>query len=334
MRMKLAAYLVLGLVTSSSIAFAADTAPDGEGTWTRSTYKNSYGQRNYALYVPKKGPKGLRPDQAAPLLVMLHGCGQDAAAFARATRMNTLADRRGFVVLYPEQDKASNSSQCWNWFSSDNFVRGGGELGIITGMIEKVRAEMPIDAGRIGVAGFSAGAALATDLAACHSDLFSLAVMSAGLEFKAASSLTEAYLAMVQTPSLDLKTTAPEAARCTGPGARMTKLLLIQGKSDSTVNPKNAGRIVEQFTIVNDLLDDRQANGTQTNVAYKTESSQVPGGHTYQVLHYGEKGHERIREVEVDGMSHAWSGGASGLPFSDPSGPNASEMAAELLLSP
>src|SRR6202034_572259 len=61
-------------------------------------------------------PPGLDADKAAPLVCMLHGCTQDPVTFASATMMNRAADRHGFVVAYPGQDRGSNPQGCWNWF--------------------------------------------------------------------------------------------------------------------------------------------------------------------------------------------------------------------------
>ncbi|RJG01908.1 hypothetical protein D3878_10225 [Noviherbaspirillum sedimenti] len=38
-----------------------------------------------------------------PLVVMLHGCAQTASQFAQSTRMNQLADKKGFAVLYRQK---------------------------------------------------------------------------------------------------------------------------------------------------------------------------------------------------------------------------------------
>lgn len=329
--------ILLALISAFTFAFSYSCAfaasPDGNGSWTQGTFKNSYGQRNYYVYVPQSAFQIIHRGAPVPLMVMLHGCGQSAEVFAKSTRMNTIADQMGFVVLYPEQDKGSNSSNCWNWFLRDNAVRGGGELGIITGMVDEVRKAIPILPNHIGVAGLSSGAALTANLIACHSDLFSVGVIDAGLEYKAASDIREAYTAMTQTPKHDLSVTAAEGAQCTGAGARMAKLLVIQGAGDQVVNPKNAPRIIEQFSLMNDLLDDGQKNGSQSSTVIKTENGQVPGGHAYQVTSYGGNGHEQIRQVIVDGMPHAWSGGTGGINFSDPQGPSASQMAAQLLFS-
>ena len=43
---------------------------------------------------------GCRPGERVPKIVMLHGCGQDAKEFAASTRMNQVAARERFIVLY------------------------------------------------------------------------------------------------------------------------------------------------------------------------------------------------------------------------------------------
>jgi poly(3-hydroxybutyrate) depolymerase len=72
------------------------------------------GVRRYRLYRPPAVKSGER----LPLMVMLHGCGQDAKSFANSTRMNAVAARERFLVLYPEQDRLSNAQGCWNWFDT------------------------------------------------------------------------------------------------------------------------------------------------------------------------------------------------------------------------
>lgn len=55
------------------------------------------GARRYRLFKPL----GVRRNEQLPLLVMLHGCGRDAQALSASSRMNRIAARERFLVLYP-----------------------------------------------------------------------------------------------------------------------------------------------------------------------------------------------------------------------------------------
>ena len=67
-------------------------------TFTAGVFRNAAGQRQYKLYVPPHAG-----GQPLPLVVMLHGCTQDADDFAAGTAMNEAAREQGFYVLYPVQ---------------------------------------------------------------------------------------------------------------------------------------------------------------------------------------------------------------------------------------
>src|SRR3954466_6685858 len=109
-------------------------AAAGAGAWERCVYDGAQGKRLYFVYTP--------PDVAAdtPLVVMLHGCTQSAAALARSTGMNLLADRDGFMVAYPQQDPAENPMRCWNWFRPSHQTRDGGEAAMLAAITGEVIA--------------------------------------------------------------------------------------------------------------------------------------------------------------------------------------------------
>ena len=59
------------------------------------------------------------PDNLAAgpaLVVVLHGCTQTAAGYDLGAGWSTLADRYGFALLMPEQQRANNPNGCFNWF--------------------------------------------------------------------------------------------------------------------------------------------------------------------------------------------------------------------------
>jgi len=50
----------------------------------------------------------------APLVVVLHGCTQNAAGYDYRAGWSQLADEAGFALLYPEQQRANNPNLCFN----------------------------------------------------------------------------------------------------------------------------------------------------------------------------------------------------------------------------
>ncbi len=288
-----------------------------------STYSNPAGSRRYFLFTPSQYD-GKTP---LPLMIMLHGCTQNPEGFAADTGMNDLAEKKGFAVVYPEETSQYNAMSCWNWFTSENLQRGSGEISIIVGMIDDL--QFPVDRKHIYLTGFSAGAALAANLAACYGDVFAGVAIHSGLEYDAAINQNEAFMAMSQGSSRPADQNGKSAAACSaGHSHGPVPTIIFQGKTDYTVNSVNATHLVVATSKMNDILDDNSENNTQSAKALQTVRSSAPnGGHTYAVSTYGQSVQgPLITMVLIDGMSHAWSGAARMGSYADPKGPNATEM--------
>jgi poly(3-hydroxybutyrate) depolymerase len=74
-------------------------------------------------------PEGLKP--GAALVVVLHGCTQNAAGYDQGSGWSRLADRHGFAVLFPEQTRGNNANLCFNWYEPGHSRRGRGEAASI-----------------------------------------------------------------------------------------------------------------------------------------------------------------------------------------------------------
>ena len=278
------------------------------------------GRRPYLLYLPKNHSV----EKRMPMVVMLHGCRQDADTFAAVTGMNGVADRDGFVVLYPEQRKLANAFRCWNWFSR-SAQTGAGEAAILADMIRSIADEYGVDARRIYIAGLSAGAAMANNLAVCHAELFAACALHSGLVYGAANSSHEAIKAMRDGARLDAHETGRRAFIQSRGKTSAMPALVLQGDADDVVNPVNAEQLLAQFSVLNELLAE-DAGEPAGEPREKTSTARSNATYPCEVTDVHRAGRVVIRKIVVSGLGHAWSGGPESYPYSDPRGPNAGEL--------
>lgn len=198
-------------------------------------------------YAPGNLPAG------APLVVVLHGCGQSAPAYDRGAGWSVLADRLGFAVLGPEQNRANNPNACFHWFAPSNTTRGQGEVASIRQMVARAIADHGCDASRVFVTGLSAGGGMASALLAAYPEVFAGGAIVAGLPYGAASTVHEALGVMRQPPDLTGRAWGDlvrGASRHTGP---WPKVSVWHGDADLTVAEANADAILAQWGDVHGL---------------------------------------------------------------------------------
>jgi poly(hydroxyalkanoate) depolymerase family esterase len=286
-------------------AVARRAPPPGAGGWVPGVVAGAAGARRFRLYRPP----GVKAGERLPLMVMLHGCGQDANSFAASTRMNRLAMRHRFLVLYPEQDRLANAQGCWNWFDTSNG-RAHAEAALILKAIDQVCLLHPVDRARVAIAGLSAGASMAALLVTQHPDRFKAVVMHAGIPPGTAHSTLSALGAMQGR-----RPTTPLAATPGAMAATWPPLLVIHGAADTVVSPQN-GQAAAQLWA--------DAAGARAGPARRVQRGQR---YPMSVTDFKCKGRTVVTLVAVDRLGHAWSGGAASQPCSDGRGPDASRMA-------
>jgi poly(hydroxyalkanoate) depolymerase family esterase len=276
------------------------------GQFVKKVYSTAAGTRAYQLYIPS-GYHG----QAAPLVVMLHGCTQTPWDFAAGTRMNVLAEGETFLVAYPEQALSANSSKCWNWFQQADQHRHRGEPALLAGITQEVIREHHLEESRVFIAGLSSGGAMAAIMAATYPDLYAAVGVHSGLAYGAAHDLPSAFSAMQR------------GTRQIGPRlSRPIPLIVFHGDRDTTVAPINADCVLDQWL---QGLEDG-ANPTKRSVREATiEHGQVVGGHAYTRSIYRDAMNRAVVEKWlIHQAGHAWSGGSSAGSYTDPRGPDAS----------
>jgi poly(hydroxyalkanoate) depolymerase family esterase len=264
----------------------------------------------HRLFVPSRarGPYG-----AAPLVVALHGCTQTASDFAAGTRFDSVAERAGVYVVYPEQSVLRNGNRCWNWFLAEHQQRDGGEPAAILLLVRDILARHPIDRSRVFVTGLSAGGTMAAILAEQAPDVFAAVGVMAGVRLHASHDLRGAMAAM-QGAGDDAS--APPSSPLARDRPRLQaydrmRATIWSGTDDRTVDPSNATALASQFRALFRLGDaaPEEEKGDQFDVARWRDRT----------------GALRVEMLSVRGMGHAWSGGSFRGSHTSPRGPRASD---------
>jgi poly(3-hydroxybutyrate) depolymerase len=118
--------------------------------------------RTYILHAPS----GL---SNPPLVFNIHGYNMDAASEQSYTKMDQIADREKFIVVYPD---AINKS--WD-------LTGANDYAFILAIIDTMNAKYHIDKARIYSCGFSQGGFMSFQLACRYSDIFAAIAPTSGL---------------------------------------------------------------------------------------------------------------------------------------------------------
>jgi poly(hydroxyalkanoate) depolymerase family esterase len=285
------------------------------GTWTRSFHSapaapgRLVNHLQYGLYVPVAATAPM------PLVVMLHGCKQSIDEFAEGTRMNLLADRFGFAVVYPEQSKHVHAHRCWHWYDTSDTA-GGAEARAVVSLVDALIAEQGFDGERVYVAGLSAGAGLATLLAAYYPERFAAVALHSGPAFGEAHSGIVAMDVMRRGARHDPVVLVDQAIdTAVYPGM---PAVIFHGDADHVVAPANAEQLTTQFLRLNGLID---AAGER--IAGEVREERKAGVVTRDYLRGGRR---VVRLCRVQALGHAWSGGDDAVPFHSSKGPDASAV--------
>ena len=149
-------------------------------------YSGPVGSIRYQVHVPPQYRRSApRATARLPVIMALHGCGMTGYGYnsmKATTQFNELADREGFIVVYPTQRILRSPMNCWNSGDPREQHRSAGEPALLAGVARQVIETYHADVTRVHVTGASSGAGAAVILAATYPDVFASASSIAGGE--------------------------------------------------------------------------------------------------------------------------------------------------------
>src|ERR1017187_1565816 len=123
--------------------------------------------QTYQLHIPP------HKEAAAPLVVVLHGGRGHARTMPKFTKFSDLADREGFLVVYPDGANSQwNDGRPPSVGGVEEFDKSIDDVGFIRAMVEEVGQKRGVDRRRIYVTGISNGAMMSHRLGVDCPDLF------------------------------------------------------------------------------------------------------------------------------------------------------------------
>ncbi len=242
------------------------------------------GQLSAWIYVPESAGPG------APLVVVLHGCTQNAAGYDESSGWSRLADRHGFVLLYPEQRRSNNPNLCFTWFSAKDAARGKGEALSIREMVAAAQAWRGTDPGRVFVTGLSAGGAMTAVMLATYPDVFAGGAVIAGLPFGVAQSVPEAFGQMRGHDGPDAAALTDLVRGASSHAGQWPTLSVWHGSADQTVDQSNASALIDQWRALH-------------GVSKAPSKTDVVNGHPHRIWRDA-SGRDVIEEYSITGLAH------------------------------
>ncbi len=149
--------LTITLVTNCNLTYAQ------EKSIPRDTFLNGdnngklvdQGQlRTYYLHIPKY----YSSNRPMPLVLVFHGDGSSGRSISNVTRFNTLAEQKGFIVVYPNGIKQ-------RWGLGSNSQTHIDDVSFVSTLISRLKSQLNINNDRVYATGFSKGAILTQALA-------------------------------------------------------------------------------------------------------------------------------------------------------------------------
>jgi len=185
-----------------------------------------------------------------PVLVGMHWCHGTGQAFYSGTGYASLADKYGFIVIYPN---ANSGDSCWDVHSTAALTHNGGSdpTGIVS-MVKYVVKTYGADSTRVFATGHSSGAMMTDVMLGSYPDVFKAGAAFAGVPFSCFAGTGTWNSACATGKVTKSGASWGDAVRAAFPGytGPRPRVQLWHGTQDATLDFANFGEEIKQWTNV------------------------------------------------------------------------------------
>jgi poly(hydroxyalkanoate) depolymerase family esterase len=202
------------------------------------------------VYAPDSRP-------ASPAIVVaMHGCGGSGPGFYSGSEFASLADRYGFVVIYPTATQQAGFGNCFDTWSDAAKRRGGGSDPVsIVSMVSYVERQYGGDPNRVYATGSSSGGMMTNEMLALYPDVFKAGAAFMGVPFGCFANAADYAPGNSQCTTGQLDLTPQQwgdKVRTAYPGysGARPRMQLWHGTADTLVPYSRLNEEIEQWTNV------------------------------------------------------------------------------------
>lgn len=252
----------------------------------------NFGPNPTGLLMYAYVPQHVRPHPA--VVVALHYCGGSGPAFFAGTEFASLADKYGFVVIYPSVTPGRAPYDCFDVSTPGALTHYGNSdpVGIVS-MVRWAERNLGADRHRVFATGISSGAMMTNVLLGDYPDVFAAGSVMSGVAFGCFATTDGSLWNSACANGDVIKTSGQwgDIVRRAYPGYHgpRPRIQIWHGTADTTLYYPNFGEEVKEWT-----------NVLHAHLAY-TDHPQPAWTHTVYV---NREGRPRVDAYSVAGQTH------------------------------